>query len=202
MLEGHFYHIYNRGINKAPLFFERRNYIFFLKQFDKYLSDFVEVYSYCIMPNHFHFLVKIVKGNGPIDIANKLTDTKLLSPIEKAYRDFFISYSKSINKAYNRTGALFQFKYKRKPIFNENYLIRLIAYIHLNPVRAGLCKNADLWEFSSYNSIISDKSTKINRLEILNWFGDITNFIEFHNTYKDYQKERDFLFKDSIRFFK
>ena len=59
MEEGNFYHIYNRGNNKQPIFFEKKNYYHFLNRFDKYLSSFLDIYAYCLMPNHFHFLAKI-----------------------------------------------------------------------------------------------------------------------------------------------
>ena len=54
-----FYHIYNRGNNKQPIFFESKNYLHFVKLFDKYLSRYIDVYAYCLMPNHFHFLIRL-----------------------------------------------------------------------------------------------------------------------------------------------
>ncbi len=151
------------------------------------------------MPNHFHFLIKIKENEKPEKIADypKVPNVKTLTPLEKAFRDFFICYSKSINKAQNRTGALFQARFKRKCITKDTYLIRIIPYIHLNPVRSGLCSKPDEWKFSSYNSIISDKETKIKRIEILKWFNDIESFIKIHKEYREYQKERDYLFKNS-----
>jgi putative transposase len=152
------------------------------------------------MPNHFHLLVRIIESeNFKNDIVHDLTNTKRkLTPIEKAFRDFFASYAKAINKSYKRTGALFQARFKRKLIVDDNYLTRLIAYIHLNPVRAGICKKPEEYTFSSYNSILSNKETKICRDKILEWFGDKKEFIEFHKFYSDYQRERDFLFKIDV----
>ena len=57
--EGKFYHIYNQGNNKENIFYSLENYEYFLYKFDGYLSDLVEVYAYCLMPNHFHFLIRI-----------------------------------------------------------------------------------------------------------------------------------------------
>jgi REP element-mobilizing transposase RayT len=54
---GNYYHIYNRGNNGEPLFFEEENYIYFLKLYDKYISPIAETYAWCLMKNHFHFLV-------------------------------------------------------------------------------------------------------------------------------------------------
>ena len=198
MDEGKFYHIYNRGINKAPIFFESRNYDYFLKKFDHYLYDFVDLYSYCLLPNHFHLLIKVKeKIHSNHNIKGKSINPKLLMPIEKAFRDFFICYAKTINKEYNRTGALFQFKYKRKVIDSGDYLMSIIAYIHLNPVHAGLCDDPGDWKYSSYNFFITDTPCKIKKNEVLEWFENKNEFVEFHKNYRDFQKERDLLFKQS-----
>ena len=138
MEQGHFYHIYNRGINKLPIFFEERNYYFFLKKFEFYLLKYVDIYSYCLLPNHFHYLIRIKENEFNEKLSHGL---KKLTPTEKAFKDFFISYAKSINCEYHRTGALFQYKFKRKLITNHNYLTGIIAYIHLNPVRALYAQN-------------------------------------------------------------
>jgi putative transposase len=134
MDQGSFYHIYNRGNNKENIFFEEKNYQYFLKLFDKYLSPYVDVYAYCLMPNHFHFLIRIkemnIKQTSEVFktsevLTKEITEvggSKKLTPLEKAFKDFFISYAKSINKAMNRTGSLFQSKFKKR-----KFLITLIS---------------------------------------------------------------------------
>ena len=148
------------------------------------------------MPNHFHLIVKIkesdVLGNHIID-KNKI---KKLTCLEKAFRDFFASYSKAINNAYNRTGALFQARFKRKLIDNDSYLTRLIAYVHLNPVRAGLCKYPEEYKYSSYNAILRDRFTRVSRSIVMDIFGNKKEFLEFHKNYSNEQRERDYLFKN------
>jgi putative transposase len=196
MTEGQFYHIYNRGNNKEKIFFEEKNHDYFLQQFNKYLSDKINIYAYCLMPNHFHFLIKVQSNSN-----NKLTHSSklMLSPLEKSFKDFFISYAKSINKMYERTGSLFQYKFKRKIIENYNYLTRLIPYIHQNPVRSGLCCQEEDWKYSSYSQFINKKDPfyiKVNVEEILDLYNGINGFKEYHNNYKDYIKERDLLFKN------
>jgi len=105
MKTGQFYHVYNRGNNRERIFKEEKNYVYFLKRFQDYLSEWVDVYAYCLMPNHFHLLVKIP------DFPEITTG---LTPAEKAFKNFFTSYAKSINKGYGRTGSLFQSNYKKK----------------------------------------------------------------------------------------
>lgn len=92
----------------------------------------------------------------------------------------FISYAKGINKAYERSGSLFQVKYKQKEITDDGYLTLIIQYIHANPVAAGLVKSYEDWEFSSYHAIISSAPTKVKRAEIIEWFGNKELFIKVH----------------------
>lgn len=181
MEEEKFYHIFNRGNNRENIFKEEENYHYFLKQYDKYLSGVVDTYAYCLMPNHFHLLVRIntmksLNVSKPTQIAPRLT------PVEKAFKDFFISYAKSINKRYGRVGSLFQYKFKRKAVENDKYLKNLVLYIHQNPVEAGFCDQPQKWSFSSYNSILGNGSAVLQREEVLDWFGDKENFRCCHNS--------------------
>jgi len=185
MEKGRFYHIYNRGVNKAPIFFEPRNYRHFLSLFDKYLGQYVELYTYCLMPNHFHLLVKIKDSKERNDWKREAVFKKVslenneisivfstkLSRLDRAFRDFFISYAKSINKAYGRTGSLFQQGYKKKIVNSESYFSYLIQYIHNNPVEAGLCNKPEDWMYSSYNSIIKKVGDNEMTKYILDIFG-------------------------------
>lgn len=198
MQENCFYHIYNRGNNKENIFLSGDNYEYFLKKFYRYLDNFVEVYAYCLMPNHFHFLIK-VKDNIK-NLTKENVDKYSLLPIEKAFRDFFIVYAKAFNNMYSRTGSLFQYKFKRKIITDNNYFIRVIAYIHNNPVRNNLCENASDWKYSSYSAIVSNKKTNVKRENVLEFFGNSKKeFEEFHKFYSTLIEDRDFLFKKEKR---
>jgi len=174
MEPGKFYHVYNRGNNKENIFFEERNYHHFLKLFDKYLLSFVEVYAYCLMPNHFHFLIRVKENT--IDQGG----FKNHPGLNEAFKYFFMSYAKAINKSYNRTGSLFQQKFKRKEITDDAYFTEIILYIHSNPLKAGLCKNYEEWQYSSYQAIVNNNTTKINRDDTLKWFGNKDLFIKVH----------------------
>ena len=90
-----FYHILNRGNNREKIFFNDQNYLYFLKKFDYYLCDYLEVFAYVLIPNHFHFLIRIKQIEDFDELALQ-------------FRKFFISYSKSINKQQNRSGSLFK----------------------------------------------------------------------------------------------
>ena len=170
---GEIYHVYNRGNNKENIFFEPENYAFFLRQFDKYLSAKLDVLAYCLMPNHFHLLIRIRVVAG-------LSEEHISRSVSKSFKDFLISYAKSINKRYNRTGALFQPKLKKKEVDNDFYFSWIVQYIHLNPIKAGLCKHFSDWVYSSYNAIVSKKASKIFVDEVREWFGGINEFIRIH----------------------
>jgi putative transposase len=195
-----FYHIYNRGINSEKIFDTEENYLFFLLKFKIYLNPVCDVFAYCLMPNHFHFLIK-VKSEIEINTFAKVLnfDKKDITKQEKGLHSFdsivskqmgkFVSsYSQAYNKVTNRHGALLESPFKRKRVENEEYLRNLIIYIHLNPI--GIKKNFESYIFSSYKAILSKVKTNLKREETIAVFGDIDNFIYLHN----YPPKFDFKF--------
>ena len=184
LLPGLHYHIYNRGIGIEKIFFRERNYFYFLEKYDKYLSAYLETFSYCLIPNHFHLLARVrdsilqKDGNSDPDVSEQ-------------FRKFFISYSMSINKQEQRKGSLFIKNFKRKVILDDNYIRRAIYYIHNNPVHHKLCKNIEDYKWSSYSGILSDKPSKLPRQKIFEWFGGRQGFIDFH---KENHSEEEYLF--------
>ena len=86
----------------------------------------------------------------------------------------------AFNKQQGRMGSLFMKNFKRKIISDKNYLHKLVHYIHLNPVEAGLCAEPDDWNFSSYKTLLNQDSTFLKRDETISWFEDKTNFIQLH----------------------
>ncbi|MEO0533955.1 MAG: transposase [Cyanobacteria bacterium P01_A01_bin.123] len=131
---GRYYHLYNRGNNRQNIFFERDNYLFFLRQLRCYLvEDTLHVIAYCLMPNHYHLLVYLRKENLSARMG-------LLS----------LSYTKAMNQRHERCGALFQGPFQAIQVDQKAYLLNLSRYIHLNPVKAELVERAEDWEFSSY----------------------------------------------------
>lgn len=190
-----FYHIYNRANGNELIFLTDRNYLFFLKQFNKYCSPFVETFCYCLMPNHFHLLVKV---KSEMSILNSL---ELLHPedtpsnkkqkveadfdchklISKRFSNLFSSYTQAFNKDENRKGSLFMKNFKRKKIVEEQYLIKLVHYIHMNPVEAGLVNHPSEWKNCSYSSILSNKKSHLQREQIIELFDNKFNFIQYHS---------------------
>ena len=208
--EGAFYHVYNRGIDGQDLFFSDENCIYFLKKWKEKLNPYVAVAAYCLIPNHFHFLIRIKPIMESIKHLKKegtSKSVKLLNGeinynifLEDQFKRLFSSYTLSLNKQIGRTGSLFQKRFKRVHVKDENKLWYLLAYIHHNPIHHGLCKEYEEWKYGSYNSFFSDKPTSIIRKEVLTWFdpSDAKNsrklFLKYHRNFKYDAKIEKFLF--------
>lgn len=179
--EGKFYHIYNRTIDKKPMFKNEGNYQFFLQKFDKYLTAVLDVYSYCLLDNHFHFLIRVKDDLNSFKTNNKIPNSTTIHEIvSKQFRLLFQSYALAFNKQQERLGTLFQTPFKRAFVDDNNYITHLIYYIHSNPQKHGLINDFRNWKWSSYQSIINNKPTKLMRNEVIEWFGGKDEFIKFH----------------------
>lgn len=201
--EAGFYHIYDRGNNKEIIFRSDRNYLFFLKRWDKYLGAFLDVYAYCLLPTHFHFFARVKEatteslseftelqgfskaGDGPLDVNDIL---------ENQFKNFLRSYALAFNKENNRTGSLFEKGFKRIRVDNPRYFTAVIHYVHNNPIHHHYTDSYEKWRFSSFNAILNNKSTKVRRNEILEWFGGKADFLDFHQENIKYEKIDKYLF--------
>ncbi len=146
LVAGEYYHLYNRGHNRERIFFERDDYLFFLRRMREHLVAVLDIIAYCLMPTHYHLLAR-VKTFKTSEVC-KTSDVLKVSPVSEAIRRFSISYTKAMNKRYGRVGALFQGAFQAKRVDNDEYLVHLSRYIHLNPVMAHLVERAEDWEFS------------------------------------------------------
>lgn len=173
---GQYYHVYNRGNNSENIFIEEKNYNYFLEKLKKYILPIADVYAYCLLKNHFHIVLRI---KDKIDLPEKFKEK-----IHLPFSNLFNSYSKSINKAYDRTGSLFQEHLQRNRIESEKYLKQLIMYVHLNPVKHKFSKDFQSYRHSSYRSYLSDKQSSLDREFILELFNDLENFIFCHDERK------------------
>ena len=146
---GNYYHVYNRGNDRQLIFFERENYIYFLRQLRHYLiTNGVDIIAYCLMPNHYHLLVYLT------------TDR-----FSKLMQAFTLSYAKAINNRYQKVGSLFQGRFQAIHVDREEYLLHLTRYIHLNPVCANIVEKAEDWEFSSYQEYIDLRHGSLPKID-------------------------------------
>jgi putative transposase len=183
---GKYYHIYNRGINSCDLFKDAENFSYFLKLYDNNISCIAYTFAWVLMPNHFHFLIRIKEEN---EIFNSIVNSpdRVLNPVRakgtpsQQFSKLFNSYAQAFNKRNNRHGSLFERPFKRKMVNNEIYLKQVLLYIHNNPVHHGFCGHPMDYPWSSYLSCISLKPTNLQRDKVIGWFDNLGNFKQNHN---------------------
>ena len=197
------YHIYNHANGDENLFRSNENYHYFLRKYGEYIYPIAETFAYCLMPNHFHLMVKIRSEEEVLKFFKSKAGAKLPTGdlqgfqnlgglakehlpnlLSKQFSDFFNSYAKAINKMFNRKGSLFIPNFKRKSVSDSQYFTHLIAYIHLNPVKHGFCSHILDWEHSSIHTYYLEKNTKLNRQYLIDYFGDKQALIDFHTNLK------------------
>lgn len=154
------YHVYNQGNNRQRIFFKEENYLFFLKKMREYVSPYADFLCYCLMPNHFHWLVYVRETERELPVTNTRT-------LNESIGIMLRSYARAINKQENRTGSLFREDTKAKDGWEDPYILvahpnygkvlqnwelyglTAFLYIHNNPVKAGLVAKAEDWLYSS-----------------------------------------------------
>lgn len=153
--EGEYYHCYNRGANKDPIFRDVEDYGYFLGLFKRHLSsepacdkqqrkyphyaDQVELIAYCLMTNHYHLLLHLKQQEG----------------IERLMRSVMTAYSAYYNRKYQRSGVLFEGRFLASRIDSDAYLWHVSRYIHLNPLDMG--EDPMRYEYSSIAYFRGDK---------------------------------------------
>ena len=174
-----YYHVFNRGNNKENIFKEEENYLYFLHLVKKYLTGVCQIYAYCLLPNHFHLLIKIKEIENLPEVYQKG-----IKKIHQPFSNLFNAYTKAINKKYNRTGSLFQEHLHRIKIDTEEYFRELILYIHLNPSMHGVEVDFKNYFYSSFKAYVTDKPSLLMRAEGIEYFENIDNFNFVHDKRK------------------
>ena len=183
------FHIYSRTNTKDELLFrEKDNYLFFLKRYRTFLTPVFQTLCYCLIPNHYHLLIKvknkehIFKYQKSKNYKYANNELKINNFIQQQVANFHISYAKAFNKKYNRRGSLLQSKPKAKEITDLNFLLRSSRYIHRNPIKHGLIKQLENWEYSSYLDYAELRNDTIPEKEfVLSHFSSVQDFINFTN---------------------
>ncbi|MBI4037723.1 transposase [Candidatus Curtissbacteria bacterium] len=191
--ENAYYHVFNRGVEKRKIFLDEKDYKIFIyylfiylyplervltkyprlpiRLHNKNLSKEAALVSYCLMPNHFHLLLKQTTKSGI---------SKFLKQITNAYTEYF-------NKKYVRSGSLMQGPFKAVRIKNDEQLIHITRYIHLNPYVAGLTEDLDSYQWSSYKDFIfKSDETFCETTVITDFFPSRTEYKKFIHDHADY----------------
>lgn len=193
LINGEIYHIYNRGSEKRDIFKRSRDYkrfkqtmyyyqfagpklklsLFATSKLDSFNPDpnkkLIEILCFCLMPNHFHFMVKQLIEGGISSFVSQLCN----------------SYTKFFNTKYNRVGALLQGTFKSVHVESEKQLIHLSRYIHLNPVVSGICKMPEDYSWSSFIEYQASESLCSTNL-VLDLFPSKEKYAEFTKDQIDY----------------
>jgi len=192
LVPGEFFHVYNRGNNFENVFFSQENYTYFLKRYQYFTVDILETYAYCLLPNHFHLLVRVKDAD---DLYNSLEYLPSLDEekiekwkrkfdaskfVSEQFRRLMVSYSMSINVQEERSGSLFLKNFKRIRIENQVHLKRVLLYIHNNPVHHGFVKHPGDYLWSSYGRILMPEASALMKAEVLEWFEGVDLFKESH----------------------
>lgn len=179
------YHLFNHANGWENLFAEPKNYNFFLERLSLHVLPVAHIYAYCLMPNHFHLLLKIRQETElmkyfRIENEEEINENVLIKKVSKSFSNLFNSYTQAFNKMYERKGSLFMPNMKREEVNNDGSFCKVVHYIHANPVHHKFVKEVDRWAYSSYNTFLSKAPTKIERDYVLQVFGGRDWFIKYH----------------------
>ena len=168
-LQGQYYHIYNRGVGRQPIFRERSNYYYVLGLLKLYSSALdVAVIAYCLMPNHYHLLLR----QGCEESAGLVPQR------------VFNCYTKAFNKRYERTGTLFEGRYRAICVDKDGYLLHLCRYIHANPVKDALVSRFEDWPYSNYAEWIGTRfGALVDQTFVKEHFSEKQEYIQFVSDY-------------------
>ncbi len=181
-----YYHVYNRGAHRMDIFRSDNDYVFLLKQINKYMTQFdITVIAYCLMANHYHFLLR---QNGEMKISDFM-------------QAVFFVYSSAFNTIYNHTGTLFEGPFQSILVDKNEYLLHLCRYIHRNPLEAGLVVKPEQWRYSNYAEFVGKRNGHLVDREFVKVnFGSHREYEDFVMDYTPPEKVqnelRHYLFLD------
>ncbi|MBM3152515.1 MAG: transposase [Chloroflexi bacterium] len=181
---GQYYHIYNRGAGKADIFFNPGNYEYLLRLVKRDMQPCsISVIAYCLMSNHYHFLLR---QDGE-------------TPVSKFINMLFNAYVQAVNQQQNRSGTLFEGRYRMAIVDEWGQLIHLCRYIHYNPVKAGMVKSPQEWPYSNYAEWIGLRDGALKDDDFIHDHfssaDDYINFVmEYGNEVEENRKMGKYLF--------
>jgi putative transposase len=203
-----YYHFVCKSIDGILLFKSDEDYHIFKERFKKFMTEFLDVWSYCLLPNHTHYIIKVNSSLRIQENLNKFQQenktTAMLSfldniddelafdkMIHRQMNSFLVSYANYYNNKYNRQGGLFQKPFRRIWIDDEAYLQQAIIYTNANAQKHKLVESYKNFTHSSYKEIINKEGYYINAKEVIDFFGGINKFIDAHNNQVEYYYKND-----------
>ncbi len=180
------YHVFNHANGRENLFQELKNYTFFLNKLEMYVLPISKLFSYCLMPNHFHLVLEICSEEELSLTWQKpgskamFSEKELELKISRSFGNLFSSYTQAFNKVYKRKGSLFIPSMRSEIINDDNFFCKVVHYTHANPVHHGFTKMMEEWPHSSYHAYLSEGRTKLEREYVLDVFGGKDAFLKYH----------------------
>ncbi len=153
---GLLYHVIVRGNQRQKTFLAEKDYQAYLERLARYRTRFgVTVHAYCLMSNHVHLLLET--SSEPL--------ARYMQGLQQSYTQYF-------NRAHGKVGHLFQGRYKAIVCERDEYLLTLVRYIHLNPVRAKLVCRPEQYRWSGHGVYLNGEATEvIDPTKVLGLFG-------------------------------
>jgi putative transposase len=187
LIPGETYHLFSRAVGSEKLFRSNENYRYFLQKLWQHIGPVTELFTYSLLPNHFHLVARIKTQESIIPFFesvknrsfNKM-ECNLPDFIMERFSNWLNGYTKAYNKMYHRKGALFLDYLKRSHAASAEDFSRFVFYVHKNAVHHGLTKSIGQWEWDAYKLLLNTEPTALLRNELLDWFGGREQFIEFH----------------------
>jgi putative transposase len=189
-----YFHIYNKTVSGIKLFRDDIDSQTFLKRFESYLGGCLDVYAFVLMPNHFHFLVKVKSYENLVIYAKSQVTSKSKKLIENnidinvfiidQFKRWLSSYTITYKNKYNHSGSVFMKRFKRIKSNSLEKNIYWLTYIHHNPIHHNYCTEYNQWKYSSFTSYLSEKFTRVKREEVLDsWFSSLFDFLQYHHSF-------------------
>lgn len=151
-----YYHIFNHAVGSEKLFIQSDNYLYFLGKISQYLFPIADIYAYSLLPQHFHLFLSIKNADALQKEMERLQYPKRkeenIYPVFllQQFSNMFNAYTKALNKQQLRKGKLFIEPFNRKLISTQADFIKVVKYVHFNPVKHGYCKKVEDYPYSSY----------------------------------------------------
>jgi REP element-mobilizing transposase RayT len=161
------------------MFKDPLNYQHFLLLYEKYVEPIADTFAWCLMPNHFHFLIRILDPDRVPYPFKDVTDPS------RAFSHLCNAYAQAFNKRYERTGGLFKTPFQRKIVETDDYFRQLVFYIHNNPVKHGFTTDMLDYPWSSFKTFITIRDFGPENNQLTGWFSTRADFIEYHHEKHD-----------------
>lgn len=182
LADGYIYHVLNRGNSKQEVFRKSHDYNVFLDRMKEAKNKYpIEIFAYCLMPNHFHIVVLAIKAEG----------------LSRWMQWLMTSHVRRYHRHYETRGHVWEGRFKSFIIQKDNHLLTVLRYVEGNPVRAGLVKLAKDWPWSSHGESIGERPRFLIDEPLIELPQDWARYVNEPLTVKELAKLSESVFRGS-----